>query len=175
MHQRIVIKCLGYCKSRAAVRIFTDSVQKPDALSNKLILQGISSVRVSQHLKLVTNGTSGLKLIIVMVLRLVYGVDICRFNLITQLKKLIIMDPAIHTFIKNCLNGQPSPARIPNLIFTQYNIVLPNSVIRQYRANIIYTLLMEKIGHPHGDAIDCLIAESSNQKDSSYLYVIHDV
>ena len=42
------------------------------------------------------------------------------------------LDVAVHIFINNFLKELQIPARISNLIFTQYNIVLPNSAIRQY-------------------------------------------
>ena len=42
------------------------------------------------------------------------------------------MGDTIYIFIKNCLKEQQRFSRISNLIFTPYNIVLPDSAISQY-------------------------------------------
>ena len=60
-------------------------------------------------------------------------------------------------------------------MFTQYSIVLPDSAIRHYRTKLMYSLLMNNTSQPHSTAVDCLIADISNQNDISYLYITHDV
>ena len=52
------------------------------------------------------------------------------------------MYDAVHVFINNCLKEQQSPVRISNLIFTQYNIVLPDSAISQYENKLMNSLMM---------------------------------
>ena len=39
----------------------------------------------------------------------------------------------------------------------------------------MYPLLMETIGHSHGTAVDCVIAEFLKKNDTNYLYVTHDI
>ena len=85
------------------------------------------------------------------------------------------LESAVHYFIIHRLKEQQSPSRRSNLIFTQYNIVLPNSAIRQYRLKLMYLLLMKTIGQPYDTPIDRFITDFSKKNDIIYLHVTHEI